>query len=204
MDAIEFLLQQHARNHSSKVAKWEGTNPAGLNSEDTTLQDVTAEQIRKVPKPGLNSIAWVLWHIARSEDVGASLTGGGRPQVWHEGGWAKKLKFDRPDSGSGMTVEQVADLSARIDVTALREYRWAVGRRTREIIQSTKPQQLDEKVDLALLRKAIAAGSYGPSADAAQMEKTWSTRSKAYALSTYGVSHNLNHWGEITTIKSLL
>jgi len=34
MNAIDFLLQQHARNHSAKVAKWEGTNAAGLNQEE--------------------------------------------------------------------------------------------------------------------------------------------------------------------------
>ncbi|MBI2965212.1 MAG: DinB family protein [Chloroflexi bacterium] len=204
MDAIEFLLQQHARNHSAKVARWEGTNAAGLNSEDTILQDVSEDKIRKVPQAGLNSIAWVLWHIARSEDVGTSLVGGGRPQVWHEGGWAKRLKYERTDFGTGMTVEEVADLSKRIDIPALREYRWAVGRRTREIAQGIKPEQLTEKVDLALVRKALAAGFYGPKADAAQTEKNWSTRSKGYALSTYGVSHNIGHWGEITTLKSLL
>lgn len=204
MNAIEFLLQQHARNHSAKVAKWEGTNAAGLNSEDTILQDLTEDKIRKVPLHGLNSIAWVLWHIARSEDVGASLAGGGQPQVWHDGGWAKRLKYERPDFGTGMTVEEVADLSTRIDVPALREYRWAVGRRTREIAQELKPDDLTARVDLALVRKTIASGGYGPKADAAQIEKNWSTRSKGYALSTYGVSHNIGHWGEITTIKSLL
>jgi hypothetical protein len=89
-------------------------------------------------------------------------------------------------------------------VPALREYRWAVGRRTKEIAQALRPEQLSEKVDLALVRKAVAAGSYGPKADGAQIEKTWSTRTKGYALSTYGVSHNIGHWGEITTLKSLL
>ena len=204
MNTIEFLLQQHARNHSSKVAKWEGTNAAGLNSEDTTLQDVTEEKIRKVPQPGLNSIAWVLWHIARSEDVGASVAGGGRAQVWHAGGWSKRLKYDRADSGTGMTPQDVADLSARIDIPALREYRWAVGRQTIEIIGSLRSEQLTDKVDLKAVRKAAELGSYGASADIPRLEANWSTRTKGYTLSTYGVTHNIGHWGEITTLKGLL
>ncbi|MBI4304850.1 MAG: DinB family protein [Chloroflexi bacterium] len=203
MDAIEFFLQQHARNHSSKVATWEGTNPQGMNSEDTILQGVTDEQIRKVPKTGLNSIAWVLWHIARSEDVGVSFTAKGS-QVWHEGAWAQRLKYERADFGSGMNADEVADLSRRIDIPALREYRWAVGRRTREVARTLRPEQLTEKVDIANVRKAINLGSYGPSINPAQTEKSWTTRSKGYALSTYAITHNIGHWGEITTIKSLL
>lgn len=198
MNTIEFFLQQHARNHSAKVGKWEAAN-----QEDTILEGLTDAQIRRVPAPGLNSIAWVIWHIARSEDVGVSLVGGGLPQVWHAGGWAKKLKYDRPDSGTGMTAADVAALSANIDLSALREYRWAVGTQTRKIVSAMKPEKFTDKVDLAILRKNIDLGSYGTIPDRARMEQQASTRSVGYTLSTYAITHNIGHWGEVTTLKSL-
>jgi len=204
MNSIEFLLQQHARNHSARVATWEGTTATGQNQEDLILDGLTDAQLRKIPGAGLNSIAWLHWHIARSEDVGVSLCGGGRPQVWHAGGWAKKLKYERADSGTGMTAADVADLSARIDLAGLREYRWAVGRQTREIVTPMKPERFSAKIDMAVLRKNIELGSYRAAPDKARFEQTWSTRSVGYTLATYAVTHNIGHWGEVRTLKGML
>jgi len=49
-------------------------------------------------------------------------------------GWASRLKISRPDFGIGMSMAEVATLSAAVDVAALRDHRDAVGRCTREII----------------------------------------------------------------------
>jgi hypothetical protein len=44
----------------------------------------------------------------------------------------KRLGVNRPDFGIGMTSPEVSELSRQVDIGALREYRDAVGRRTRE------------------------------------------------------------------------
>jgi len=36
------------------------------------LSGLTEHQMRHSPHPPLNPIAWVLWHLARSEDVGVN------------------------------------------------------------------------------------------------------------------------------------
>jgi DinB superfamily len=199
MDAIALFLDQHARTHSSRVGK----PNEGANAQDTILDGLTDAQLRKVPQKGMNSIAWVLWHIARSEDVGIHLFSG-RKQVFEDGSWASKLRVSDKGSGSGHSPEDVSKVSAGIDLVALKDYRVAVGIRTREAIRALKPADLDTKIELSMVRKAIAAGAYGESPNVADLEKNWPTRSRAYAISIYGVTHNSSHWGEVSTIKGLV
>jgi hypothetical protein len=67
----------------------------------------------------------------------------------------------RPDFGIGMTSAEVAELSRRIDVGALRDYRDAVGRRTREIVTGFDEKDWEGRSRLrrlsALRRKAPSA-----------------------------------------------
>ncbi len=39
------------------------------------------------PVDGVNPIAWIVWHIARGEDIGVSRFVGHRPQLFFEEGW---------------------------------------------------------------------------------------------------------------------
>ena len=96
MDPVALLAQLNLRNHSSRVGKpLEGTN-----AEDTVLQGLSDEQLRRVPQAGMNSIAWVVWHMARTEDTGLYLVGGGK-QVFEESGWAAKMRVEHRGSGTG-------------------------------------------------------------------------------------------------------
>src|SRR5262245_9583504 len=57
----------------------------------------------------------------------------GRPQVFDDA-WTKRLAISRRDFGTGMTSAEVTELTRQIDLSALREYRDAVGKRTREVV----------------------------------------------------------------------
>ena len=124
MDARDLFLEQHAAVHSAAV----GGNKA--SAAERTLGGLTDEQLRTRPRADLNSIAWLVWHIARAEDIFLNPVLGGRAQVFDDG-WAKKLGITRRDFGIGMTSAEVDDLTRSIDLGALREYRDAVGLRTR-------------------------------------------------------------------------
>lgn len=199
MDSVALLAQLNLRNHSSRVGKpLEGTN-----GEDTVLQGLSDDQLRRVPQAGMNSVAWVIWHMARSEDTGLYVVGGGQ-QVLDEGGWAARMKVAHRNSGTGHTADDVARLSREVDLSALRDYRAAVGQRTQAVLKSLKTPDLDAKVDIANVKRAISTGAYGEKPDAATLEKNWSTRTKSYAVTVYAITHNVGHLGEITTIKGFL
>jgi len=77
MDAREFFLERHRNLHTAVFGQ--------------ILERVPQEQFRVRPHPELNSLAWVLWHVARCEDVSVNRVVADRPQVVHEGGWDPTL-----------------------------------------------------------------------------------------------------------------
>ena len=79
------------------------------------------EQMR-VKLPGHNSIAWIIWHIARGEDWGVNVMLRGEEQALTRDDWNRRLGIKRLDIGTGMKEDEVAELTAKIDLGALREY----------------------------------------------------------------------------------
>ena len=53
--------------------------------------------------------------MARTENIAVNRFVGRRPQLFFEEAWAERLKVPYPDFGVGMTADEVADLSARIN-----------------------------------------------------------------------------------------
>lgn len=54
-----------------------------------------------------NSIAWLVWHIAREQDLQIAHLAG-REQVWTADGWAERFDRGAEDFGFGDSPEQVA------------------------------------------------------------------------------------------------
>jgi uncharacterized damage-inducible protein DinB len=133
VDARDLFLHQHALTHAAAV----GGNK--MSAAERTFSGLTDEQMRVRPREDLNSLAWLLWHIARAEDTIVNRVLAGRSQVF-EDGWMKRLGIGRRDLGTGMTSAEVTELTRQIDLDALREYRDAVGRRTREVVGTSSPR----------------------------------------------------------------
>ena len=95
MDARELFLEQHGVVHSAVV----GGNP--MSSAERILGGLSDEQMRVRPREDLNSLAWIVWHIARTEDVFVNLMLAGRPQVLDDA-WGRRLRVGRRDIGTGM------------------------------------------------------------------------------------------------------
>src|SRR2546422_374125 len=63
MDAKDLFLAQHAAVQSVAV----GGNPA--SAAERAFAGLSDEQMRVRPREDLNSLAWLMWHIARAEDI---------------------------------------------------------------------------------------------------------------------------------------
>jgi hypothetical protein len=123
-EAIQLFLSQHAMLHSAAMAQ---TEPWSF--EDEILDDMTEEQIRRIPRNCEHSVAWIVWHIARCEDITMNLLVAGSPQVLNQGGWLDRIETPICHTGNEMDEAGIADFSAAVDIEALRAYRVAVGRR---------------------------------------------------------------------------
>ncbi|MBI1736590.1 MAG: DinB family protein [Candidatus Rokubacteria bacterium] len=193
MDAKDLLLTQHAIVHSAAVSGARGGTLA-----DRTFQ-VTDEQMRVRPA-GQNSLAWLLWHVARAEDVFVHLIFGAGAQV-HDETWRTRLGVDRPEFGAGMTPEEVAALTDTIDLAALREYRNAVGRRTRDVLRELPDSAWEGRIEPADMQRAGDAGALGRAA--APLTQFFTGQRRAVLLPSILAIHTSEHIGEALTVRSL-
>jgi hypothetical protein len=193
MDARDLFLEQHASVHSTAV----GGNK--MSAAERTFGGLTDDQMRVRPREDLNSLAWLLWHIARGEDIFLNPILTGRPQVLDEA-WRKRLGVHRPDLGTGMTSAEVTELTRQIDIGALREYRDAVGRRTRELVGAFKAQDWEGLTTPEAVQRAANEGAFGVRTE--MMVKAFTGRPRVLILSGIALFHAAGHMGEAGVVRT--
>lgn len=191
--AMDMFLSHHAQLHSSDVAQ-----PA-WSFEKAVLDDMSEEKIRVIPKNEQHSVAWLLWHIARIEDVVMNLLVADSPQVFIRDGWLERLNVDLLHVGNAMTIDEIQNFSATIDVEQLLKYRAAVGRRTQEIAKGIVPQELKQNVLPDRIQKVWDEEAL--LAAASDVAEYWSRRTIAGLLLMPATRHNIVHLNEILNIK---
>jgi len=193
MDARDLLIEEHSAVHSAAV----GGNKASL--AERTFAGLTDDQMRVRPREDLNSLAWLMWHIARAEDIMANVIVNGRDQVFDDG-WLPRLKITRRDFGIGMTKPEVSELSGTIDLAALRDYRDAVGRRTQEIVGTYGQKDWEGNIEAAAVERAGALGCFGDRTEA--LVKLFTGRPRRAVLTGIVVMHSAMHMGEGATVRA--
>jgi len=196
MDALEMLLRDHARSHGVGVGEPEGGLAMGQ------LLYVDDDEMRQRPGEGLNSLAWIVWHLARAEDMGVNGLVALRPQVLLENGWGERLGINRIDMAAGMSDDEVGDFTEKVNLEALRDYRKAVGNRSREVVLAMKPEELDEVIDHSLVKAAFADGTI--SKNAAWLDGFTDGKTKAFILGHVMSGHNFMHIGEAFCLRSMI
>ena len=76
-DLTRFVLALHTAGPAGDV----GGDAAG---PERWLSGRSEAQMRRRPGPGLNSIVWLLWHMAGTEDVAVTVVVAGHPQVFDD------------------------------------------------------------------------------------------------------------------------
>jgi len=191
---IEIFLSQHAMLHAAGMSKM------GLWSfEDGILDGLAADQVRIIPSNSDHSIAWVVWHMTRIEDATMNLLVAGSPQVLLGENWLERMEIPMRDTGNAMDATGVANLSAAVNVLALRDYRRSVGRRTRAIVKHLQPQELQQKVEPARLGQMTAQGAVR--AEAGRLLEYWCGLSISGLLLMPPTRHSFVHWNEAQRIK---
>jgi hypothetical protein len=195
--AIDLFIQQHAEVHSRRMSSIET-----LSFEDEVLVDMTDAQIRELPDRMDHSIAWIIWHLARIEDVAMNILVAGNSQVFERDDWKEKLNISFVHTGNAMSRSEVIELSNGIDIYELRNYRIAVGRKTEEIVNRLSPEEVGRRVypsrlDLIMQEKAVLVGAKG-------LLDYWGKRTIAGLLLMPPTRHCFVHLNEATRIKNKL
>lgn len=195
--AIELFLCQHASVHAGEIAQ-----AGGWSFDDEAWQGLSVAGIRCIPPGGEHSLAWIFWHMARIEGVTMNLLVAGSPQVLCQDHWLERMATHNRDSGNAMTIEQLAELSAALDIPALQAYRAAVGRRTREIVRQLSVEDIKRKVDPARLRQVVAEGAVVAAAQG--VIDYWGGLNIAGLLLMAPTRHNFLHLNEALRIRQKL
>lgn len=131
MEIHELLLDAYGRPHERVPEVVEG---------------LTTEELAYRPDADANSIAWLVWHLARVEDdhiAGAA----GHEQAWTVEGWADRfgLPFPVTAHGYGHSSEDVAKVVVPGEL--LVGYHDAVHARSVAFLSGLRPADLDRVVD---------------------------------------------------------
>lgn len=198
--AIQLFLSQHSLLHNSSIG-----NIAENTLEDEVLRDLDESILRQYPVQNpdtKNSIAWHLWHITRIEDMTMNILAAGGQQVFTTANWLEKLNIPFAHSGNDMSEEDIAVLSASIDIESLLAYRAAVGRRTQEMVSSLKPGEFKLKVDQNRITRLFDEGAVA--LNSKWLADYWSKKTIAGLILMPATRHIFLHLNKCIRIKDKL
>jgi hypothetical protein len=187
MDAKELFLIQHAHLHTAAVGAGRGHS-----LEDSLCEGLAPEQMRE-RLGGVNSVVWLLWHMTRFEDVVVNTVLRGAPEVLDDA-WLTRLGIDTRLVGTGSTDEEVADFSERVDPALVREYRAAVGLRTRRWAEHEA--DWDALLEVPDVAGRLAAAPTALDDRAEWVRALWAERTGLALLALPVIGHGYIHLGE--------
>lgn len=91
METTDFLRDSFKRLHASL---------------ENVTGELTSEQLNFTPDAEHHSIAWVLWHAFRTEDLVVSRVLRGTEDRWSQGGWAQRFGLPQAGQGTGHSPEE--------------------------------------------------------------------------------------------------
>lgn len=153
-ESIELCLYLHSMVHLSEMS--------GINIktfEDELWEGLNEETFKTAVKDEGRTIAYNLWHISRIEDITMNILVAGDKQVFNTGHWKERINANIVDTGNALTENEIMEISRNINMQELRNYRIAVGRRTREITKKLIPSDMKRKFDRDSLMSILDEGA---------------------------------------------
>ena len=193
-NARELFLEIHAALHLSCVS---GTC---LNETDLLLNDLKPEEYTVMPSSKDETIAWVIWHIARIEDLTMGILVAGADQIFDKN-WKDRIKAPATDTGNAMSDEEIMCLSHTADIEELLNYRNAVGKRTREIAAGLTSEDMKRKVSASGLSKILSEGGVTEQEDSKWLLDFWGKKDLAGLLLMPPARHTMLHLNDCAKWK---
>jgi hypothetical protein len=145
------------------------------------------------------SIAWLLWHLTRHQDVAVHAVVRGGADVLHIGGWDARLGAAGFAPGTGLSESDDRAAAAALDVDALGGYVDAVWDATAAwLAEGFDPAVLDAVPDAAgaLRRLGVSATDYD------WLYRMWDGKPAAFHVQWETVGHGFNHLGEMVHLRN--
>jgi len=109
----------------------------------TKLEGLTEAELYWHATLDSNSIAWLVWHMARVEDGWINSTIAGGESVWDSGGWAGRTGVTYDSGGYGQTAEEARSMPV-VDVGVLIDHYDAVRAAAFKVIDDMSDEDLSQ------------------------------------------------------------
>ena len=122
-----------------------------------SLNELNTEEFSWSPRPDCNSVIFIYWHVARTEDMWVNRIIKGGNDIYEVDGWEQKLGTPPGEMGYGYDEEKLKSWPAP-DIEVLKKYAEAVRETTVNYINSIDEEELSREVALRT-RKITVLGS---------------------------------------------
>ena len=193
----ELFYSQHAVLHSQKMSGLDGWSYA-----DEICTGLEVGQFRIIPEKEDHSLAWILWHISRIEDVTMNVLVAGGSQVYLQDHWKRKLASPIDHVGNLVNPGDLLNLTLNVNLKDLFAYRDAVGKQTRNIVSDLELEELGQKVQPDRLDRLVEEDAVLPGAE--ELLDYWGKRRIFEMLLMPPTRHILIHLNEALELKKIL
>lgn len=159
-EARSLFITQHGVFHSQDVS---GTNAWSYAGE--IFEGLDPDRYRTIPKGEEHSLIWILWHISRIEDITMNILVAGEDQIYLRDGWKERLESPVDHTGNNAPLADSEEITRILDPEILIQYRTAVGRGTRAVVNETPSPSWGKKVQPERLERLVAEGAVLPAAE---------------------------------------
>ena len=195
-DAMALLKQMHGIVHEKEVS-----GQTGFTLMDEIWQNLSDAAFRTMPTKKDVTVAWDIWHITRIEDLTSNLLINDGNQVLNAD-WQSRLNTSVTDTGNAMTDEEIISFSNDVAMDALREYRSAVGRRTREMIEGFSFADLKRKFSKKQAGRILMEGGVTEHKDSVWLLDFWGRKNVAGILLMPTTRHQMGHLNDCLKLKA--
>ena len=113
----------------------------------TKLEGLTEAEIYWHATLGSNSIAWLVWHMAKVEDNWSIVRIAGGEGVWDSGNWAERTGISVESNGYGQVMDEVRSMP-NVPISELIAYYDAVREASFEAIDGKTDADMSNEIDL--------------------------------------------------------
>lgn len=182
----QLFLDIHAKLHDAIISH------SVSNEVNHLFDDLKKEEYAIMPTKNDETIAWVLWHIARIEDITMNILVAKKEQIFDDV-WKKRLSVSITDTGNALSDDEIMRLSKEVDIEALHAYRNEVGKATRAIIQNLQVEDMKRKVDDEDIKKILFTGGVCEDENSLWLLQFWGKKDVAGLLLMPPTRHVLMH-----------
>lgn len=102
-------------------------------------------------------MCWQFWHTYRIEDLVSNILMADQEQIFNED-WQNKICSSITDTGNALELDEVIAFGKEINIEALREYMFVVGKNTRRILENLTLEQIKSMVSYESVMRILEEG----------------------------------------------